>query len=81
MPVRIKITGGTVSDNSQAHELISEIEAQYLLAVHGCDTDAIIQKAADRKMEAVISPKRNQKELRKYNKDICENRYQVKKIF
>ena len=81
MPVRVEITGGTVPDNSQAHELISEIEAQYLLADRAYDTDAIIQEAADRKMEAVIPPKKNRKIRRKYNKDIYENRYQVEKSF
>lgn len=81
MPVRVEITSGTVSDISQAHGLISGIEAQYLLADRGYDADSIIQEAEDRNMEAVIPPKKNRKIQRKYNEYIYENRYQIEKTF
>ena len=81
MPVRAIITDGTVADCSMANELIEGIDADYLLADRGYDTDSVIKQAGDAKMEAVIPPKKNRKNQRKYDKNIYENRYQVEKGF
>ena len=81
MPVRVIITDGTVADCSKADELIDGIDADYLLADRGYDTDSVIEHASDMKMEAVIPPKKNRKTQRKYDKNIYENRYQVEKSF
>ena len=70
MPVCFTITSGTTADSSQACNLISEIQAQYLLADRGYDTNEIIQDAASRKMEVVIPPKKNRKVQREYNRTI-----------
>ena len=45
MPVRILITEGTRADCSQAKHLIEGIDAEYLLADKGYDSDKIIEKA------------------------------------
>ena len=81
MPVQAIITDGTVADCSKANELIEGINADYLLADRGYDTDSVIQQVSDAKMEAVIPPKKNRKNQRKYDKNIYENRYQVEKSF
>lgn len=81
MPVRIIITDGTVADCSMAGELIEGIEADYLLADRGYDTDNVIEQTASAKMEAVIPPKKNRKNQRKYDRNIYENRYQVENRF
>ena len=81
MPVRAIITDGSVADCSKAGELIEGIDADYLLADRGYDTDSIIERAGAAKMEAVIPPKKNRNTQRKYDKNIYENRYQVEKSF
>ena len=81
MPVRVIITSGTVADCSKAGELIDGIDADYLLADRGYDTNAVIEQAGAAKMEAVIPPKKNRKGQRKYDKDIYENRHQVENAF
>ncbi len=81
MPVRVIVTDGTVADCPKAGELIERIDADYLLADRGYDTDNVIEQADSAKMEAVIPPKNNRKNQRKYDKNIYENRYQVEKSF
>ena len=81
MPVRVIITDGTVADCSMAGELIEGIEADYLLADRGYDTDNVIEQTSNAKMEAVIPPKKNRKNQRKYDRNIYENRYQVENRF
>ena len=81
MPVRVIITDGTVADCSKACELIEGIDADYLLADRGYDTDVVIEQVSGAGMEAVIPPKRNRKVQRKYDKNTYENRYQVENTF
>ena len=81
MPVDLTVTSGTVADSSQADRLISDIEAQYLLADRGYDTNKVLELVACQRMEAVIPPKRNRKQKREYDEAIYENRYQVEKAF
>ena len=45
MPVRILITEGTRADCSQAEHLIEGIDAEYLLADKGYDSDKIIERS------------------------------------
>ena len=81
MPVRIIVTSGTIADSSQVQKLIGGIEAKNLLADRGYDTNAVLKAAAEAGIEAVIPPKRNRKEQRKYNEEIYENRYQIENTF
>ena len=81
MPVRVIVTDGTVADCFMANELIEGIDAEYLLADRGYDTDNVIEQAYSAKMEAVIPPKKNRKNQRRYDKNIYENRYQVENRF
>lgn len=58
MPVRILITAGTVADCTQAATLIEGLDAQYLLADKGYDTDAVVAQAEASQMAVVIPPKK-----------------------
>ena len=42
MPVRTAVTAGTVADCTPAEELIDGIEAEYLLAYPGYDTNGVL---------------------------------------
>ena len=56
MPVRLGLTEGTVANCSQAHWLIADLPAQYLLADRGYDTNAIVAEALAQGMEPVEPP-------------------------
>ena len=57
MPVRAIITEGTAADCGQAVNLIEGIDAEYLLADRGYDTNDILQAAGEAGMKAVIPPR------------------------
>ena len=75
MPVCFTVTSGTVADSSQ------DIDAQYLLADRGYDTNEVVEEGISQGMEIVIPPKKNRKKKRKYSQEIYENRYQIENTF
>lgn len=62
-------------------ELISEIEAQKLLADRGYDTNEVIEYLQSRDMEVVIPPKSNRRDQREFDKVVYENRYKIENTF
>jgi transposase len=81
MPIRSFITKGTESDFKKAEDLISGIDAGYLLADRGYDSNAIVNKAESQGMEVVIPPKKNRKTQRKYDEDLYKIRHLVENAF
>jgi transposase len=61
--------------------LIDGLDAQYLLADRGYDSNEIISKAISSGMEAVIPPKRNRREQRAYDKHLYKIRHLVENTF
>lgn len=58
MPVRVLITDGTTADCTQVSTLIEGIDADYLLADRGYDSDAIVAQAQAQGITAVIPPRK-----------------------
>ena len=58
MPVRIIVTSGTTADCSQAVALIDGINAQYLLADRGYDSNKLIKTAIEAGYKIVIPPRK-----------------------
>jgi transposase len=81
MPVRIIVTDGTTADCTQAESLITGIDAEYLLADKGYDSDEIVKKASNVGMTAVIPPRKNRKEQREYDKELYKKRHLVENAF
>ena len=81
MPVRMAVTAGTVADCTQAEALIDGIEAEYLLADRGYDTDQVLAAARGRGMAPVIPPKRSRKSPQEYDKALYQARHQVENCF
>jgi transposase len=81
MPVRAFITAGPTADCTQAERLIEGIDAAYLLADRGYDSDAIVQFAKSQGMTAVIPPKKNRKNPRDCDKDLYKLRHLVENAF
>ena len=75
MPVRIVVTAGTVADCTLAEELFDGIEADYLLADLGYDTNGVLAAARARGIAPVIPPKRSQKSRREYDWVLYQARY------
>jgi transposase len=81
MPLRVVITEGTRADCTQAGPLIEGIDAQYLLADKGYDSDAIVEQAQRQGMQAVIPPRKNRKDPRIYDKHLYKYRHLVENAF
>ena len=71
MPLRIVIAQGTCADCTQADTLIEDIDAQYLLADKGYDSDAIVEQAQRQGMQA-IPPRKNRKDRRSHDERLCK---------
>ena len=81
MPVRAFITAGPTADCTQAERLIEGIDAVYLLADRGYDSDTIVQFAESQGMTVVIPPKKNRKNPRDCDKDLYKLRHLVENAF
>ena len=81
MPVRMILTEGTAADCTQAPFLTADLDAQYLLADRGYDTNAIVAEAVAQGMEPVIPPRSHRKEPRCYDRDIYRLRHLVENAF
>jgi transposase len=75
------ITDGTRADCTQASSLIEGINAHYLLADKGYDSDAIVDQAVAQGMIAVIPPRKNRKHKRDYDRDLYKLRHLVENAF
>ena len=75
------ITSGTVADCRFGEKLIEGIDADYLLADKGYDSDAIVDLAKLNGMEPVIPPRKNRKNQRSFDRDIYKLRHLVENAF
>ena len=75
------ITSGTVADCKQACSLIDGINAEYLLADRGYDSDVIVKKVEESGAKAVIRPRKNRKKQRDYDKYLYKLRHLVENAF
>ncbi len=80
-PIRMFVTSGTVADCQFGEKLIEGVDADYLLADKGYDTQAILDAAKRLGMEAVIPPKKNRKEQRWFDREIYKLRHLVENAF
>ena len=53
MPVKLTVTSGTVADSSQANKPIADINAQYLLADRGYDTNKVVEEGISHRRRTV----------------------------
>ncbi len=81
MPVRMAVTSGTVADCTKACSLIEGIDAEYLLADKGYDSDAFVEKVEENGSTAVIPPRKNRKKQRDYDKYLYKLRHLVENAF
>lgn len=75
------ITSGTVADCTKACSLIEGIDAKYLLADKGYDSDAFVEKVEENGSTAVIPPRKNRKKRHDYDKHLYKLRHLVENAF
>jgi hypothetical protein len=75
MPVRIIVTGGSTADYTQAELPITGLNAGFLLVDKRYDSDKIVDQAIQLGMVPVIPSRKNRKNQRKYDKNLCGKRH------
>ena len=81
LPLRARITAGSVADCTQAGVLIEGLTAEFLLADRGYDSNEILEQAAAQKMTPVIPPRKNRREQRAYDAYLYKLRHLVENAF
>jgi transposase len=81
MPVRMFVTSGTTADCKFGKKLIDGINAEFLLADKGYDTDEIVKFAQKSNIKIIIPPKKNRKIQRNYDKYLYKLRHLVENAF
>jgi len=81
MLVRMFIIEGTRADCSQAEHLIEGIDAEYLLADKGYDSDKIIENAKEGGMTPVTPPRCSRLINRVYDSYLYKVRHLVENVF
>ena len=81
MPVRMFITAGTTADCRLGERLIEGIDAGYLLADRGYDTNDMVNAAIAAGMQVVIPPKKNRLDQREYDDYLYKLRHLVENAF
>lgn len=81
-PTDFHLTGGQASDLEGSDVFLEDFKAEALLADKAFDADArVLDKLAEKGVEAVIPPKRNRKEPREYDKELYKARHLIENFF
>jgi len=80
-PVDFILTGGEVHDSICADTLLTDKNADFVIADKAYDSDRILAKIAGMGAIAVIPPKSNRKEQRTYDKHYYKERNLIERFF
>ena len=80
-PLCFTLTGGNVSEYTQAEPLLEGFCYEYAIMDKGFDADRIVKKIEDNGAEAVIPPKSNRKEPRHCDFSIYKERHKIENFF
>lgn len=80
-PLKFMITGGEVSDFTEAVDLITGVKGEHLIADKGYASDEIVRFAKKQGMNPVIPPRKNRNEQREYDKHLYKLRHLVENVF
>ena len=80
-PLRFVLTGGEVSDYKPADQLLGNIQAQYVLADKGYDSNHLVDLIQSQGVQAVIPPKTNRKVQREYDHEVYKQRNWIERAF
>lgn len=80
-PLRFVLTGGEVSDYKAADTLLENVQAQFVLADKGYDSQHLVDLIEQQGAQAVIPAKANRKVARDYDRQIYKQRNQIERAF
>ena len=80
-PVRLTLSGGQVHDSRPVPPLLENLQPQAVIADKGYDTNAVLRTLDQRKIEAILPPKKNRKEQRDYDRHTSKERNRVERFF
>ena len=81
MPIKFTVTEGQSSDFTQAIPLLNGQNPDYVIADRGYDSDKIVQYIHQLGAKAVIPPRSNRTNMRKYDKKIYRERNLIERFF
>ena len=81
LPIKFILTGGEVSDFTQAISLLKNEEADYVIADKGYDSDEIINYVKQMNSCPVIPPRSNRINPRSYDKFLYKDRNLIERLF
>jgi transposase len=76
-PLRYLLTGGQRHDITQAEDLITGFECEYLIADKSYDADEFLRQIGANKTIPVIPPRSTRKEQREYDRHLYRERHLV----
>ncbi len=79
-PVRLILTAGQASEYGQADNLIKDIEAGFVLADKGYDSDGFVASMCAGGEAPVIHPRKNRSTPRGYDKELYKARNLVERF-
>ena len=80
-PIRFILTDGQAGDAPQAIPLLTGVEATWVIADKGYDSDKILSFIRWQGAIAVIPPKSNRKILREYDRELYKQRNLIERAF
>lgn len=80
-PLKFTLTPGQRSDFTQAQCLISDFQAEAVIADKGYDSDAFVAFIEAREAKAVIPSRKNRKEQREIDENLYKDRNKVERFF
>lgn len=81
LPIKFILTGGEVSDFTQAIPLLKNKKADYVIADKGYDSDEIITYVKQMNACPVIPPRANRIKPRNYDKFLYKDRNLIERLF
>lgn len=79
--LRIILSAGQVADIEHAPALIKDQPAEFIVTDKGHDSDAFVTAIAERGCQAVVPPRSNRLNPRKFDRHIYKNRNLIERIF
>ena len=80
-PIRFILTGGQAHDAPQAIPLLVGVQANYVIADKGYDSDQILSFIQEQGAVAVIPPRSNRKTPREYDGELYKKRNLIERAF
>lgn len=80
-PVRFILTAGQANDAPQAERLLEGVQATFVIADRGYDSQKIIEQIEETGARAVIPPRANRRVKRPYDKELYKKRNLIERSF